>query len=176
MLFRSTGFGAWLGVIRAADAPSQAATAQDVAGDGPARFHDTPFRTDVVDITLQSSDKGPAVSELEYKVRMKAGDSLIYSWTVDGLDDPEEFYFDFHGETPAGPENPKPTVVEYHQSTGGQSHGTLVAPIAGVHGWYLQNQSAATVVVRLKLSGFYELVPPGQYGNLNGIVARPILP
>ena len=132
--------------------------------------------TDVVDITLQSSDKGPAVSELEYKVRMKAGDSLIYSWTVDGLDDPEEFYFDFHGETPAGPENPKPTVVEYHQSTGGQSHGTLVAPIAGVHGWYLQNQSAATVVVRLKLSGFYELVPPGQYGNLNGIVARPILP
>ena len=58
----------------------------------------------------------------------------------------------------------------------GLNAAVVIAPIAGVHGWYLQNQSAATVVVRLKLSGFYELVPPGQYGNLNGIVARPILP
>jgi hypothetical protein len=28
------------------------------------------------------------------------------------------------------------------------------------------------VVVKLKLSGFYELVPPGQYGNEAGIVAK----
>ena len=27
------------------------------------------------------------------------------------------------------------------------------------------------IVVHLKLSGFYELVPPGEYGNLEGIKA-----
>jgi hypothetical protein len=63
-------------------------------------------------------------------------------------------------------------VVEYRQATGTSSNGTLVAPIPGVHGWYLQNQSAKPVVVRLRLAGFYELVPPGEYGNEAGIVAK----
>ena len=64
-------------------------------------------------------------------------------------------------------------VVEYRQATGVQSNGVLIAPMPGVHGWYLQNQSIKPVVVHLKLSGFYELVPPGEYGNLAGIKAKP---
>jgi hypothetical protein len=104
---------------------------------------------------------------------MKAGDSLVYSWTVDGVPSDEEFYYDFHGETPAGPGGkPAAVVVEYKQATGRSSNGTLVAPIQGVHGWYLQNQSAKTVVVKLKLAGFYELVPIGEYGNEAAIVAN----
>jgi hypothetical protein len=38
-----------------------------------------------------------------------------------------------------------------------------------VHGWYLQNQSVKPVVVTLEVSGFYELVPPGESGNMAGI-------
>ena len=40
--------------------------------------------------------------------------------------------------------------------------GSLIAPIDGVHGWYLQNQGVKKAVVTLRLAGFYELVPPGQ--------------
>ena len=133
------------------------------------------IRSDRIDIPLQTADVGPEGSELEYKVRMKAGDSLVYSWTVSGIANPEEFYSDFHGETPADPKSPGSTakVVEYRQATGVASNGVLIAPIQGVHGWYLQNQSVKPVIVHLKLSGFYELVPPGEYGNEAGIKARP---
>jgi hypothetical protein len=105
-------------------------------------------------------------------VRMKAGDSLVYSWTASGLSDPQKLHYDLHGELPAGADNPVAKVVEYVKGNAADSHGTLTALIAGVHGWYLQNLSAKPVVVHLKLSGFYELVPPGQYGNQAGIVAN----
>jgi len=35
----------------------------------------------------------------------------------------------------------------------------------GIHGWYLQNQSAKAVVVKLRISGFYQLIAPGEAGN-----------
>ena len=38
-------------------------------------------------------------------------------------------------------------------------------------GWYLQNQSEKPAVVRLKISSFDDLVPPGEYGNEAGIEA-----
>lgn len=161
-----TGFGALTGLTRLAG--PAAGTTSAVA------FYATPFRSDAIDIPLRSPDTGRRGSDLEYKVRMKAGDTLVYSWTVSGLSDPEEFYFDFHGESPEGPGRAEPLVVEYHQGTGAESHGMLVAPIDGVHGWYLQNQSGAPVVVRLRLSGFYEIIPPGEIGNEAGLVARPI--
>jgi hypothetical protein len=105
-------------------------------------------------------------------VHMKPGATLTYSWSVPGIVNPEEFYFDFHGEAPAREAGAEGTVVEYRQATGVQSHGTLVAPFEGVFGWYLQNQSEKPVVVHLKISGFYDLVPPGEYGNNAGIEAN----
>jgi hypothetical protein len=33
-----------------------------------------------------------------------------------------------------------------------------VAPFDGVHGWYWLNDSQQSVVVRLQIAGFYELV------------------
>jgi len=167
-----TGFGSVSGLNRLA-APKtvrmEAPKAGEAAVSGTARYYPTAFRADTVDIPLETGDKGPEGSELEYKVRMKAGDSMVYSWSVSGLSNPEDFYFDFHSETPAGPGVAERKVVEYQQATGGQSNGVLVAPIPGVHGWYLQNQSTGRVVVHLKMSGFYELVPPGEYGNEGGI-------
>jgi len=167
-----TGFGRLTGLDRLAGPKTVSAAVPAAPGAAPAtaaRYYPTAYRSDVIDIPLNTPDKGPQASELEYKVRMKPGATLVYSWTVTGLSNPEEFYFDFHGETPAGPGNPQAKVVEYLQTTGLKSNGSLIAPIEGVHGWYLQNQSAAPVVVHLKISGFYELVPPGEYGNEAGI-------
>ena len=132
------------------------------------RISRTSYRADTIDIPLATGDAGRGGEELEYKVRMRAGDSIVYAWSVDSIENPEEFYFDFHGESPP---DPTPKVVEYLQSTGTSSRGALTAPMTGVHGWYLQNQSAKPVVVHLKISGFYELVPPGEKGNEAGIVA-----
>jgi len=177
-----TGFGRLSGLTRLAgprtvkiDAPASGAGAVAPAG-ATARYYPSAYRTDTIDIPLETPDKGPEGSELEYKVRMKAGDSIVYSWTVSGRAPPDEFYYDFHGETPAGPGAPEAKVVEYRQATGSSSNGVLIAPMSGVHGWYLQNQSAARVVVHLKLSGFYDLVPPGEYGNTAGIRANPAKP
>ena len=170
-----TGFGKLTGLDRlgAAGAPAEVVAAPAPKGDtAQARYYDAAYRTDTVDIPLAAAGDPERKDELEYKVRMKVGDSMVYSWTAPGVANPEEFYFDFHGETPAGPTNPKATVVEYKQATGTRSNGVLIAPIEGVHGWYLQNQSEKPVVVKLKVSGFYALVPPGEYGNQANIEAN----
>jgi hypothetical protein len=168
-----TGFGKLTGIdqlagpeiLTAADLPSDAAT--------PARYYDTPFREDIIEIKLAPEDKG--MNDLEYKVRMKPGATLTYSWNVTGDEEhPDWFYYDFHGETWPNPPDTKSTVVEYRKETGLKLSGSLIAPFEGVHGWYLQNQSDKVQVVHLKLSGFYELVPPGEYGNEAGVT--PVAP
>jgi hypothetical protein len=176
-----TGIGKATGVIRLAGpkqlTAEEAQAPPDASGATGAavRYYEAGYRTDFVDIPLKSGDFGRDGAELEYKVHMKPGATIAYSWTVTGLENPEEFYFDFHGEAPAK-EGREATVVEYRQATGGQSSGTLVAPFEGVFGWYLQNQSEKPVVVRLKISGFYDLVPPGEYGNDMGIEANKAIP
>ncbi|OYX36738.1 MAG: hypothetical protein B7Y99_00250 [Caulobacterales bacterium 32-69-10] len=166
-----TGFGRATGLYKLGT--PQPKTATVAAGTtSTTREYPTPYRTDTIDIPLAAGGDENRGDELEYKVQMKAGDSFVYSWSVAGIPNPEEFYYDFHGETPAGPGVPEAKVVEYKQATGTGGNGTLIAPIPGVHGWYLQNQSRNPVVVKLKLSGFYNLVPPGGYGNLNNIEAN----
>lgn len=165
-----TGFGRLTGLTKiAAAAPETvAAVAPAAAGGGTAaRAASAAYRSDTIDIRL------PGDGELEYKVQMKPGDSLVYSWEVEGFENPEWFYYDFHGETWPRPEGEKAKVAEYEQKVGVKSSGSLVAPFEGAHGWYLQNQGGNPVVVHLKVSGFYKLVPPGEYGNLEGIVAAP---
>jgi len=162
-----TGFGRLTGLDRLAGPEVVSVAAAPAGPNATTRTYATAFRTDVVDIALPPDEK----NELEYKVKMKPGDTLVYSWSVTGDEaHPEWFYYDFHGETWPNPAGAKSTVMEYSQATGLQGNGALVAPFAGVHGWYVQNQSDKPLVVHLKLSGFYELVPPGEYGNEAGIL------
>jgi hypothetical protein len=165
-----TGFGRATGLLKLGTPQAKTETIAAPTTTTTTRYYPTAYRSDVVEIPLAAAGNEERKDELEYKVRMKVGDSFVYAWTAP-VADPESFYFDFHGETPAAGAAPA-KVVEYKQSTGVASNGTLIAPIAGVHGWYLQNQSDKPVVVKLKLSGFYELVPPGEYGNEAGIKAR----
>jgi hypothetical protein len=115
-----------------------------------ARFYPVAFRTDTVDIPLSAA--GDETDDLEWKVRMHSGGTLVYSWSVDAP--AEEFYSDMHGESAPAPEV---KVVTYRKGAGIASNGAIVAPFDGIHGWYLQNQAERPVVVHLKLSGFYEM-------------------
>ena len=164
-----TGFGRLIGLDRLATA-QQTAVATPGATGPTTRYYQVPFHTDSIDIPLAGGGTGEGGNELEYKVRMKAGDSFVYSWSATGVESPEQFYFDFHSEVPAAA-GQRPKVIEYLQNTGMESNGVFIAPVDGVHGWYLQNQGFKRVVVHLKLSGFYQLIPPGEYGNKAGIEA-----
>ena len=159
-----TGVGAatgLMGLSAAPEAKSVPASATTAPGKAVvqvlAREYPTPFRSDTIDIPLKGADSGG--SELEYKVKMKAGQTLIYSWSVAAP--PEEFYSDFHSQK--WPDSsPKETVISHKSGSGLGGNGAMVAPFDGIHGWYLQNQSEKPVVVHLKISGFYELLPNGQ--------------
>ena len=135
-----------------------------------AREYPAGLRSDVIEIPLRASGDSTRGDELEYKVQMKKEATLVYEWSVAGIANPEEFYFDFHGHTLAA--GKAMTVATYKQATGTGANGALTAPFDGVHGWFFQNQSVDPVVVRVKISGFYELIPPGDIGNEAGIVAN----
>ncbi len=168
-----TGFGRVTGLMKlGTPQPKEVAVAVPTGAATSTQYYPTVYRTDTIEIPMAAGGSAEGGDELEYKVRMKAGDSFVYGLTVQGLSNPQEFYYDFHGETPAAPGQKDAKVIEYKQTTGSVSNGVLIAPIPGVHGWYLQNQSLKKVVVKLKLSGFYELVPPGEYGNQAGVVAN----
>jgi len=152
-------------------APADKTVSANQAGVARAREYDIPFRTDVVEIPLGDFMAGADRSELEYKVRMRKDATLTYAWEVIGAADPRDFHFDQHGHT-----TPKPgeamTVSTYRQAFGVKQQGALTAPFDGIHGWQFSNSSEKPVVVRVKLAGFYELIPSGQPGNEAGIVAN----
>lgn len=134
-----------------------------LARSGPlARDYPTAFRTDIIDIPIADFESGRPY-ELEYKVRQKKGATLVYSWTVSGAAKPEDFYSEFHGHTVSADKTM--TVADYRKASGLAANGSLVAPFDGVHGWYFQNSAPGPVVVHLRVSGFYDLIPPGQVGN-----------
>ncbi len=169
-----TGLGKLTGTDRLWAPAELKISATTRPGDVPvSRSYPMAFRSDVIDIALKpsvaNSDGG---EELEYKVAMPKGASYVYSWEVTGIADPEEFYSEFHGHTVA--DGKAMTVAEYRKATGTSDHGMLVAPFTGVHGWYFQNQSEKPVTIRVKLSGFYALIPDGQPGNEAGLHARTI--
>ena len=140
-------------------------------GAARAREYDIPFRTDVVEIPLGDFLAGADKSELEYKVRMKKEATLIYAWEVTGTREPRDFHFDQHGHTTPTPGQPM-SVATYRQAFGLKQQGALTAPFDGIQGWQFSNSSEKPVVVRLRLAGFYELIPAGQPGNEAGIVAN----
>jgi len=139
---------------------------------GPlARESEIPPRTDVIEIPLTDFLGGAKGSELEYKVAMKQGAQLIYEWEAIGASKPEDIAYDFHGHTTPAPGKPM-EVATYKQARGLKQAGSLTAPFDGIQGWQFSNFAEGPVIIRVKLTGFYDLVPAGQEGNLAGIVAN----
>jgi hypothetical protein len=125
----------------------------------------------VIEIPLTDFLGGAKGSELEYKVAMKQGATLIYEWEALGAKKPDDVAYDFHGHTTPEPGQPI-NVATFKQARGLKQAGSLTAPFDGIQGWQFSNFAEGPVVIRVKLTGFYELVPAGQEGNLAGIVAN----
>ena len=141
-----TGFGQFSGLMAlSAPRPVQVAISHDA---------DQPWRSDEIEIALAPGGQPGGGDELEWKLRLRAGQTLVYSWQVQA---PEgEFYADFHGQSDA---KPTPQVISYRAGLMLAASGALVAPFDGIHGWYLQNQSDKAVRVKLRIAGFYALRP-----------------
>jgi hypothetical protein len=122
------------------------------------RTYSSGYRRDVVDVPIQGNN-----GQLEYMIRMKSGDAVVYSWEVLSIGDPQSFYTEFHGHTDAAPGQPG-DLMFYEKAAGAKANGSLIAPWPGIHGWYWQNKSEGAVTVRLHMAGFYELIP-GQAGQ-----------
>jgi hypothetical protein len=118
---------------------------------GTFREHAGEYRTDRIDIPL-----GP-YGELEYKLGMSAGDSIVYRWQAVDIADPQLLYAEFHGHTERIGGAPG-TLMFYRKASGGTESGSLVAPFDGIHGWYLKNDANNAIVVRLDVAGFYDLL------------------
>jgi hypothetical protein len=102
------------------------------------------FHSDTVKIPI-----GPD-GELEYKLKMKMGETLVYSWKVDrGM-----VYYDLHGQPLDDPKNAQ-RYLEVQEAT--SANGALTAPFDGIHGWYLLNLTGEPLVVTLNVAGYYEL-------------------
>jgi hypothetical protein len=151
-------------------APRQVAFGASASAVPLAREYASGFRSDTIEIPLRRDADPKGGDELEYKVRMSKDATLIYEWSVADIPNPEEFYYEFHGHTLTSPS--EMTVASYKKATGTSANGALAAPFDGIHGWYFQNQSVNPVIVRLRLSGFYDLIPPGETGNEAKIVAN----
>ena len=149
-------------------APDEKTVDPNTGGVARAREYATPFRTDTVEIPLGDFMAGADKSELEYKVRMTKDATLIYAWEVIGTLEARDFHFDQHGHTTPVPGQPM-TVATYKQAFGLKQQGALTAPFDGIQGWQFSNSSEKPVMVRLRLAGFYELIPSGQPGNEAGI-------
>jgi len=165
------GLGKLTGIIRLW-APAEVRINRKSGTVPRAREYPQAFRTDVVEIPLTGFLGGAFGSELEYKVRMKKDATLIYQWEVIGPRDARDFHYDFHGHTTPKPGGETMTVATYKQAYGLRQQGALTAPFDGIQGWQFSNSSDNPVVVRLKLSGFYDLIPSGQPGNEAGVVAN----
>ncbi|MEP6963079.1 MAG: hypothetical protein ABI995_13450, partial [Acidobacteriota bacterium] len=126
----------------AAAAPADQPPPGDAEVKNAFHLYSAVYKTETVKIPI-----GPD-GELEYKVKMKAGQTIVYSWEVDK----GAVYYDFHGE-PADPKQSK-RYQEVQETK--NANGSLTAPFDGVHGWFWLNVTSEPIVVTLKLSGFYE--------------------
>lgn len=128
-----TGVGKLMGLTKMAGGAAVAATSA-------AHSYTEPFRTDRISLTLFPG------MDYEYKVHMKEGEVLVYSWNAQGV-----YEYDFHGEPDSDPGN----AVSYKAGNAAESHGSLIAPFQGIHGWYWKNNTKAPMDIKLRMAGVY---------------------
>ena len=99
-------------------------------------------RSDYVEFVLD------AFQSVEYKYLMDLDATMVFSWVADG-----ELYYDMHAEPAAlGAEY----AESFEQGTANRRMGSFHAPFTGIHGWFWENRSLNTVVIKLYSSGFYQ--------------------
>ncbi len=87
--------------------------------------------------------------EMELKLVMQEGQTVVFSWKATG----GALYSDLHADPFGGFEGED---VRYQEDASiEESHGAIVAPFGGNHGWFWRNDSAESVTVTLDLYGFF---------------------
>jgi hypothetical protein len=103
-----------------------------------------PFQSETVAFTIAPHEG------MEYKYRLDKGESLLYSWVATAA-----VNYELHAEPDGAPAGYAQSY-EKKPTTSGAS-GTLTAPFPGIHGWYWENPTDATITVTLKSAGFYNI-------------------
>ena len=85
---------------------------------------------------------------VEYKYRLAAGATMLYSWTANYWVRSE-----MHSEPDGAPAGTA-EFFEVEESTV-QRHGSYTAPFDGIHGWYWLNENAQPVTLTLYAAGFF---------------------
>ena len=125
-----TGAGRLLGLTALSEEGPQVITPQAIG-----------FKRDHVEFVLKRYES------IEYKYRIDAGASMLYSWTTT-----RPISSDFHSEPDGGPEG---YAESFDQQDSDGQHGTYTAPFSGIHGWYWENDGLGDVTIQLRTAGFY---------------------
>ncbi|MGY2736395.1 hypothetical protein [Sphingomonas sp. UYP23] len=165
------GLGRLTGTERMWAPPEETVAAKPSSDPEPAvRTYATAFRSDEIIVPLQAGGDPSRNDEIEYKVHLKKGGTYVYSWAVIGSSGPTDVYVEYHGHTLASRDTMK--VAYYKKGFAQNDNGAFTAPFDGIHGWFFQNQSLKPLRIKLRLAGFYDLVPPGEAGNEGELVAK----
>jgi hypothetical protein len=123
------------------DATNQAPAAQAAPQSAPSIAQPAPTsaKSDNVSFTLKPGEG------VEYKMTMKKGAMVQFSWRADG-----EVNYDMHGTQQGGKESSykKGRAVKFDD-------GTLTAAYDGGHGWFWRNRTSKDVTITLKVDGAY---------------------
>jgi hypothetical protein len=92
-----------------------------------------PFRKDSLELTAG------AHAELNYRVGMQAGATLVYAWSTS------------HGGEALWCESPGQKTIR-----AAEAHGAFEAQSSGWYRWRWKNQSGNPTTIHIKLSGYYE--------------------
>jgi len=84
---------------------------------------------------------------VEYKYRLEAGASLVYSWEASA-----PVKFEFHGEPDGAPAK---YFDSYAKGKDAGVRGGFTAEKPGIHGWFWENTEATRVTITLRTAGFY---------------------
>lgn len=141
-----TGIGRRLGLLALSDVKQQVAAVEGARG-APRSGQivvpsERPFQRETVEFALAPREF------VEYKYRLDAGQSLLYSWRATGA-----VNLEFHAEPDGAPKGYAETYEKRSRVT--SASGTLVTPFAGIHGWYWENTTDAPITVTLSSAGFY---------------------
>lgn len=90
-----------------------------------------------------------ANEQMEYKLQMIEGMTIVYFWRTDG----GAIYSDFHADPFNDLDDEPVRYAEEFDVTGGR--GGLTAGYSGNHGWFWLNESDSPVTIELDVRGFF---------------------
>lgn len=137
--------------------------------DGPVQFPEQDIRSRTVVIPIDD------LGQVEYKLAMPAGATIVYTWRVLGETPNDGVYFDFHGHPPIDgvSEMDNDFATTFSEGEMPSQKGSLTAPFAGNFGWFFLNLEERAIDVELTFTGFYD-TGREVYRSVDGLDQEPL--